>query len=109
MRKFIINNDDLILGDVEFHEDLICKGRERKETVGGGRWHFDRVKNVIFFWGASTDFGQVTQKQFDYAFKQPSVEQAETFFSLKTDFVDVLKEYEIFCNKKKIVSYNKKK
>jgi hypothetical protein len=97
-RKWIINDDDLILGDVEFHEDLLTGDRKQKNTVGGGRWHIDTERDIIFFWGKSIDFGQATKKEFDYAFKQPSVEHYETFFSLKTDFNDVLKEYEIYSN-----------
>jgi hypothetical protein len=99
MRKWIINDEDLILGDVEFHEDLICKGRERNKTVGGGRWHFDRSNNTIYFWGKSVDFGQVTEKQFEESFKQPSVEDANVVFSHKMNFIDVLKEIEENCNK----------
>jgi len=99
MRKFIINDEDLILGDVEFHEELICEGRERNKTVGGGRWHFDRSKNIIYFWGMSSDFGQATKKQFEESFKQPSVEDATQVFSNKKDFLEVMKEYEENCNK----------
>ena len=98
-RKFIINDEDLILGNVEFHEDLICSGSEKKKTVGGGRWHFDRIKNIIYFWGKSVDFGQVTRKQFEDSFKTPSVEGATLVFSHKKDFLDVLKEIEENCNK----------
>lgn len=96
--KLVINDDDLILGDVEFHEDLLTGDRKQKTTAGGGRWHRDIERNVIFFWGKSVDFGQATKKEFDYSFKQPSVEHHEIFFSLKTDFKDVLKEYEIYSN-----------
>jgi hypothetical protein len=98
-RKWIINDEDLILGDVEFHEELVCKGRDKEKTVGGGRWHYDRDANIIYFWGKSVDFGQATEKEFINAFKQPSVEQATIVFSLKLDFKDVLKEYEEKCNK----------
>jgi hypothetical protein len=97
--KFIINDGYLILGDVEFHEDLISKGRDKHKTVGGGRWHVDKERNVIFFYGKSVDFGKVKQKDFDEAFKQPSVERMGNFFSEKENFEEVLKEYEEFCNK----------
>lgn len=98
-RKWVINDGWLILGDVEFHEDLLTGDRKERETAGGGRWHVDRERGVIFFWGKSVDFGQATKKDFDDAFKQPSVEHNETFFSLKTDFEEVLKEYDEKCNK----------
>jgi len=97
--KWIINDEDLILGDVEFHEELVCKGRDRNKTIGGGRWHFDRKANIIYFWGKSIDFGQVTEEQFEFSYKQPSVEQAEIFFSKEKEFQEVLKEYKEKCNK----------
>lgn len=100
-KKFIINDDDLIIGNVEFHKELLCKTRERNKTVGGGKWNFDREKNIIYFWGKSTDFGQVTRKQFEDSFKQTSVEQASLVFSHKMNFLEVLKEIKENYNKSK--------
>ena len=97
--KFIINDGDLILGDVEFHEELVCKGRERNKTVGGGRWYFNKIANTIYFWGKSVDFGQASKEQFDDSFKQPSVERATIVFSNKENLLDVMKEIEENCNK----------
>ena len=93
-RKWIINDGDLIIGDVEMHDEK----RDRNKTLGGGYWYFDRSKNVIFFWGKSIDFGQVSKDVFDAAFKQPSVEQAKLFFSLNDSFENVIGEYEKSCN-----------
>lgn len=98
-RKWIINDEDLILGNVEFHEDLIGNDREKNKTLGGGRWHADRVNKIIYFWGKSVDFGQVTKKQFEDSFKQPNVERLKIVFSHKLDLIDVLKEIEEDCNK----------
>lgn len=92
MRKFIINDGYLIIGDVEFHEDLVSKSSDKNKTAGGGRWHIDRDKKIIYFWGNSVDFGQVTKEEFDAAFKQPSVEMFDIVFSHKTDFNDVINE-----------------
>ena len=97
-KKWIINDGDLIIGDAEFHEDLIPTGRKRSNTVGGGRWHFDKVKNIIYFWGKSGDFGQATKKQFDDSFKQPSIEKAEIVFSHEKDLLKILMQN---CNKSK--------
>lgn len=97
--KWVINDECLIFGNVEFHEDLIGQGSDKNKTVGGGRWHYDRQTNIMYFWGSSVDFGQVTEEEFINAFKQPSVELATIVFSLKLDFNDVLKEYEEKCNK----------
>lgn len=48
VNKFVINDDDLIIGHVEFHEELV-RGRNRSKTVGGGRWHVDKDTNTIYF------------------------------------------------------------
>lgn len=80
-RKWVINDDWLILGDVEFHEDLLSGDRKQRNTAGGGRWHVDRERKVIFFYGKSIDFGQATKEEFEHAFKQPSVEHSETFLA----------------------------
>lgn len=97
--KWIINDGYLIIGDVEFHVDLVCKGRDKHKTIGGGRWNYDREANVIYFYGISIEFGQVTEEEFNNAFKQPSVEQATIFFSNSLEFHKVLEEYREICNK----------
>jgi len=100
-RKWIIDDEYLILGDVELHEDLVSKGRDRNKVRGGGRWHFDRQANIMYFWGKSIDFGQATKEDFDKVYKQPSVEQATIVFSHKLNLIDIIKEIEENCNKSK--------
>jgi hypothetical protein len=91
-KKFVINDSDLILGDVEVHEQLI-RDRDKTKTVGGGRWHIDEEDpNTIYFYGSSIDFGKVTKEQFDAAFKQPSVEKMNIIFSEKEYMSEVKKE-----------------
>lgn len=97
VNKFVINDGDLILGEVEFHEDLI-HGRNRSKTVGGGRWYEDIDTDTIYFFGESTDFGAVTKEQFDAAFKQPGLSKFNIVFSNKLLFADVLKEIGESCN-----------
>lgn len=79
-KKFVINDGDLIIGQVEMHLDLV-KGMDYKKTVGGGRWYFDRPNNTMYFYGESLEFGQVTKEQFDKARKQPSIERAKLIFT----------------------------
>lgn len=91
VQKFVINDNYLILGNVELHEDLV-KDRDSSKTVGGGRWYYDRDKNTMYFWGKSIQFGQVTREEFDNAIKQPSVERAAVVFSYLEDFKAVVKQ-----------------
>jgi len=85
MRKFIVNNNELIMGDVEFHEGLIGSSRKREDTIGGGRWHWDEENNAVYFWGVSTDFGGVTKEQFEEAVKNsmtsPFMDESKFMFS----------------------------
>lgn len=95
-KKFVINNGDLILGQVEYHKELL-KGREIKKTSGGGFWHVDDTRNyfnerTIIFYGTSVDFGSVTREQFNSSSKSPSVESMNIYFSEKLVYSEVLEE-----------------
>ncbi len=91
-KKFVINDGDLILGQVEMHEELV-RGVDRSKTIGGGRWYVDEEdSNMIYFYGSSVEFGKVNKEQFDAAFKQPSLEKMNIIFSEKEYLNDVKKE-----------------
>lgn len=95
MRKFIINDNELIMGDVEFHKDLIGINRSSDKTIGGGLWHWDEEKNAVYFWGISTDFGGVTKDQFEGAVKNslisPFMDESKFLFSDYPGSMDVNK------------------
>ena len=67
-QKFIINNNELIMGDVIMHEDLL-KNKKRNKTIGGGYWYIHEETNTMYFYGKSIDFGKVTEEQFNKAKK----------------------------------------
>ena len=90
-QKFIINNNNLIVGEVEFHEDLLHEAN-RYLTAGGGRWHIDEETNTIYFYGSSVDFGKVTKEQFENAYKRPNIEAMNIIFSEKEYLCDVMDE-----------------
>ena len=106
-RKFIIVYDEMleaheiIMGDVEYHEQLIQKSQERKDVLGGGRWEWNKelYGDVLFIYGLSQDFGPVTKEQFFRAWPisliSPSIENCKVIFSKKEYFSDVLKEYKM--------------
>jgi hypothetical protein len=91
-KKFVINDGDLILGQVELHEELV-RGRDRSKTVGGGRWHVDDLDpNTIYFYGSSIAFGKVTRQEFEESFKQPSLESMNVIFTEHEYLSEYLKE-----------------
>lgn len=61
MRKWIINNNELRMGNVEFHYEL---ARDHSKTQGGGLWEWDESKKIVYFWGVSSDFGQASVETF---------------------------------------------
>lgn len=64
--KFIIMDDEFILGKVEFHADLT---RKRDGIKGGGWWHLNEDKTELLLYGTSSDFGSVTKEQIIAAFE----------------------------------------
>lgn len=52
-KKFIINDNTIIFGDVEVHNQL-CK--DHKKTVGGGYWHLDKENKNVYLYSKSLQF-----------------------------------------------------
>lgn len=63
-RKWIINNNEIIMGNVEFHRDLT---KDHSSTIGGGYYYYDDESKTMLFYSLSTDFGSVTEEQFNNA------------------------------------------
>lgn len=65
-KKYIITADkDLIMGEVELHENLI---ENNKKIIGGGRWRNDYDnENVIRFYGKSDVYGAVSKEELQEA------------------------------------------
>jgi hypothetical protein len=54
-RKFLLNNGYFKLSaSVEFHLEL---AKDHSTTKGGGWWHMDEEKKILYLFGLSTDFG----------------------------------------------------
>lgn len=56
-KKFIINEGRLKMGLVDQHRDLV---QNHSTTVGGGWWHKDDRKQIIWLYGRSQLFGSVS-------------------------------------------------
>lgn len=89
-KKWIINNGRFIMGHVELHRDLVS---DNTLTIGGGWWHFDKERNVLFLYYKSQDFGSVSEEAVRQAKKQRSLEGVEIFFSTKERLEDVINDY----------------
>ena len=98
MRKFIIYGDELIMGVVEYHRDLLPKKYDKEKILGGGRWEWipHNYPNKVFFFGNSMEYGKATKEQLLIAWENtlisPSIENCEIIFSELNSFGDVLEE-----------------
>lgn len=89
-KKFIINNNRIILGDVNFHSELLT---DNTQTVGGGHWHYDHVKDRIYLFGLSTDFGHVTKQQIQNCYSY-ALEGRTLFYSPSLNLEEALRTAE---------------
>jgi len=56
--NFLIYDDNLLMGHVDDPKDfLVPFNRDFKKVIGGGQWHLDRKKWVIYLYGFSKHFG----------------------------------------------------
>ena len=63
-RKWIINDNQIIMGNVSLHRDLALN---HDDTIGGGYYYYLEEDKVMLFYSSSMDFGQVTADQFNDA------------------------------------------
>ena len=54
-KKFIINNDLLVIGNVGYQFQLV---QQHATTRGGGWWHVDRETETLYLYDKSTDYGR---------------------------------------------------
>ena len=87
-KKFIINDNRLIFGDVNFHSDL-CK--DHSKTIGGGLWFYDHLSDTMYLYGASTEYGPVTIDQIRNAWSY-SLEGKQIMFTHHFELGRVFKE-----------------
>ena len=90
-QKFVINDNRLILGQVDFHKEL-CK--DNTKTVGGGYWHLDSERGILYLYGISVDYGPVTKAQLEAADKFPYGEKFTIFFTLHFTLNNAIAEFE---------------
>lgn len=77
-RKFIVTIDRFVMGNVDYHKDLVSRGSgdASKPVLGGGRWETDNDNNILYLWGSSVDYGWASPEQVKRA-----IESEETYIS----------------------------
>lgn len=59
MRKFLINNNEIKMMNVECHFEI---AKDHSTTKGGGWWHFDYELKKVWFYNKSIDYGQAKRE-----------------------------------------------
>ncbi len=92
-QKFIINNGNLVVGNVQFHKELITN---HSTTRGGGWWHLDRGNGIMYLYNRSIDFGQAQRedviKAITTGFLPPSLSKLRFFHSYEHDIYEAMKD-----------------
>lgn len=94
--KWIIQDGEHRLGRVVMHEDLADK--DGPKPIGGGMWFFDKDENVMYLYGKSYDYGQVTAEDLNNADMRMSLEKMTIHFSTELDLELAKKNYVLIQN-----------
>lgn len=72
--KFIIYNNQIILGRVRFHKDLLPDDYDYALTKGGGQFEIDFDNKILKVFDKSFDFGKFDKDIRSFSFKQKKFE-----------------------------------
>lgn len=90
-KKFIIYDGSIRLGHVDFHKEL---GPDKSLIRGGGWWHLDKEKDIMYLYSSSMDFGYVTRENLIDAIQngmlRPSLKNTKFFHSFKEELYEVM-------------------
>jgi hypothetical protein len=62
-QKFIIYDDEIIIGRVGLHKELLPKDSDPEKIFGGGLFTIDREKKNVHLYGKSEDFGHFDKEK----------------------------------------------
>lgn len=104
-RKFIIYDDQIRMGLVERHAQLLPKEYEHSLIKGGGRWEYkpNEFSERLYIWGRSIDFGWFRKEDFlkawENSYKNSKLEAAELIVVEGVEyFSQVLEQHNPFNN-----------
>ena len=71
--KFIVEGNNLIIGKVTYHKDLVT---DKTQVKGGGFWNWNKDKKEFILSGDSYDFGRATAEDI-----KSCIDAGNVFFS----------------------------
>jgi len=91
MNKFIVNKNEIINGNMDYHCEL---ANDHSTTEGGGLFHVDEKNNKVYFYSKSFEFGPVKYERMVELVKNESYSMQfggfEFYFSNSESLGDVL-------------------
>jgi hypothetical protein len=86
MNKFIINDNTLIIGDVQYHNELLKK---HELTIGGGYFEIDLKMKIVLLYGYSSEFGSVSFDDIKKVIEEENIPRSlikfNFYFSVETE------------------------
>lgn len=67
--KFIIYDNEIIYGTVEYHKQLLPKNPDVSKISGGGQFKTDKNNKIITFYGSSYQYGGCKPENIQSAIK----------------------------------------
>lgn len=67
VNKFVIYKNEIRLGRVEFHRELLPDGYNRVDVYGGGIFIIDTETKTVYLSGSSMDFGHFDRSKIEGA------------------------------------------
>jgi len=62
--KYLIVDNKLIIGNADYHTQLVRKDIEKSLIASEGRLDLNKTDKKAYFYGTSFDYGSVTKEQF---------------------------------------------
>jgi len=93
--KFIIADDQLIMGHVDLHRELY---KDTSKILGGGWWYINKERTKAYLYSKSFDFGRVTKDQLvsalENSYLSGGVDKMEIYFSESDELSEAIEHGE---------------
>ena len=102
-KKYLIADTKFLMGEVEFHRDLLEKGRQIKDfkIAGGGWWHIDANKKSVYLYSTSEQFKSASLEEIIAALKNSYISRRlmgfKFYISKSESLSDAMKEADNLC------------
>jgi len=103
-KKYLIADAKFLMGDVEFHRDLLERNKGIKEfkIAGGGWWHINTNKKSVYLYNTSDQFKSASLDEILAALKNSYISRGlmgfKFYISKAESLSDAIKEADNLCD-----------